>query len=189
MGNALIRSWWRIPSIGRSPRLRFPPSFGCRMNRRIRCLFRWTSASAGFGGRVTTETCRVQAFPSLYAYQPVLAQLTRCFWTRSDLRYFLSGLDSASYQRLLQDAIVAGHHPANVVLMEVHPEEQKTRPDFILTEKLLEFEPCASRRFARTGGDCFYEEGGKRFRSSGFYNRTSWTNWNARAWLCRLILG
>jgi len=82
-------------------------------------------------GELQPKLVELQAFPSLYAYQPVLAQTYMdVFGLDPKLRYFLSGLDSAGYKRLLQDAIVAGHDPANVVLMEVHPEEQKTRRIF-----------------------------------------------------------
>jgi hypothetical protein len=115
----------------------------------------------------------LQAFPSLYAYQPVLAQAyIDVFSLDTKLRYFLSGLDSASYQRLLQDAIVAGHDPANVVLMEVHPEEQKTRPDFLLTEKLLGIRTVCITKIRKEGRRLFYEEGGKRVPIERIYNRT-----------------
>src|ERR1035437_1664050 len=72
-------------------------------------------------GELQPKLVELQAFPSLYAYQPVLAQAyIDVFSLDAKLRYFLSGLDSVSYPQLLRDAIVAGHDPANVVLMEVH---------------------------------------------------------------------
>src|ERR1700726_1046798 len=87
-------------------------------------------------GELQPKLVELQAFPSLYAYQPVLSQAyIDVFGLDPKLRYFLSCLDSASYKKLMQEAIVARHDPANVILMDVHPEEQKTRPDFLLTEK------------------------------------------------------
>jgi len=126
-------------------------------------------------GELQPKLVELQAFPSLYAYQPVLAQAyIDVFSLDAKLRYFLSGLDSASYQWLLQDAIVAGHDPANVVLMEVHPEEQKTRPDFLLTEKLLGIRTvCITKiRKDKDGRRLFYEDGGKRVPIERIYNRT-----------------
>ncbi|MFY9844045.1 MAG: hypothetical protein WA718_18555 [Terriglobales bacterium] len=115
----------------------------------------------------------LQAFPSLYAYQPVLAQTYMdVFGLDPMLRYFLSGLDSASYKRLLQDAIVAGHDPANVVLMEVHPEEQKTRPDFLLTEKLFGIRTVCITKIRKQGRQLFYEYEGKQVPIERIYNRT-----------------
>jgi len=123
-------------------------------------------------GELQPKLVELQAFPSLYAYQPVLAQAyIDVFGLDAKLRYFLSGLDSPSYQRLLQDAIVAGHDPANVVLMEVHPEEQKTRPDFLLTEKLLGIRTVCITKIQKDGRRLFYEEGGKRIPIKRIYNR------------------
>ena len=124
-------------------------------------------------GALEPKLVELQAFPSLYAYQPVLSQAyIDVFSLDAKLRYFLSGLDSAAYQRLLRDAIVAGHDPANVVLMEVHPEEQKTRPDFLLTEKLLGIRTVCITKIHKDGRRLFYEEGGRRVPIERIYNRT-----------------
>jgi hypothetical protein len=124
-------------------------------------------------GELQPKLVELQAFPSLYAYQPVLAQAyIDAFGLDPALRYFLSGLDSAAYQRLLLDAIVAGHDPANVVLMEVHPEEQKTRPDFLLTEKMLGIRTVCITKIHKDGRRLFYEEAGKLVPIERIYNRT-----------------
>jgi hypothetical protein len=124
-------------------------------------------------GELQPKLVELQAFPSLYAYQPVLAQAyIDVFSLDPKLRYFLSGLDSASYQQLLRDAIVAGHDPTNVVLMEVHPEEQKTRPDFLLTEKLLGIRTVCITKIRKEGRRLFYENGGKQIPIKRIYNRT-----------------
>jgi hypothetical protein len=83
----------------------------------------------------------------------------------------LSGLDTASYKKLLGDAIVAGHDPLNVVLMEVHPEEQKTLPDFLLTEKLLGVRTVCITKIKKEGRRLFYEHDGKRIPVHRIYNR------------------
>ncbi|MGB8012941.1 MAG: hypothetical protein WCF68_15110 [Terriglobales bacterium] len=124
-------------------------------------------------GELQPKLVELQAFPSLYAYQPVLAQAyIDVFELDAKLRYFLSGLNSASYKRLLQNAIVAGHDPAHVVLMEVHPEEQKTRPDFLLTEKMLGIHTVCITKIRKDGRRLFYEEAGKRVPIKRIYNRT-----------------
>jgi hypothetical protein len=124
-------------------------------------------------GELRPKLVELQAFPSLYAYQPVLAQAYMdVFALDSNLRYFLSGLDSSTYKQLLQKAIVAGHDPAHVVLMEVHPVEQKTRPDFLLTEKLLGIRTVCITKIRQHGRRLFYEEGGRRVPIERIYNRT-----------------
>jgi hypothetical protein len=123
-------------------------------------------------GELQPKLVELQAFPSLYAYQPVLAQAyIDVFGLDPKLRYYLNGLDSASYRRLLRDAIVAGHDPANVILMEVHPEEQKTRPDFLMTEKLLGIRTVCITRIRKQGRRLFYEEAGKQVPIERIYNR------------------
>ena len=124
----------------------------------------------------------LQAFPSLYAYQPVLSQAyLDVFNLDPKLRYFLSSLDSPSYKKLLQDAIVAGHDPANVILMEVHPDEQKTRSDFLLTEKLLGTCTVCITKIRKQGRRLFYDEAARWFRLSESITAPSWTNWSAKA--------
>jgi hypothetical protein len=124
-------------------------------------------------GELQPKLVELQAFPSLYAYQPVLSQAyIDVFDLDPELRYFLNELDSAAYQRLLQDAIVAGHDPANVVLMEVHPEEQKTRPDFLLTGKLLGIPTVCVTQIRKEGQRLFYEAGGRQIPIERIYNRT-----------------
>src|SRR5579859_323026 len=90
----------------------------------------------------------LQAFPSLYAYQCWMAQTYMDVYElhapafrfpdcAAHLKYFLGGLKEGSYTELLRRAIVGPHDPENVVLMEIHPQQQKTLPDFLMTEKLL----------------------------------------------------
>jgi len=124
-------------------------------------------------GELQPKLVELQAFPSLYAYQPVLSQAyIDVFNLDPNLGYFLNGLDAQSYKRLLGDAIVAGHDPSNVVLMEIHPEEQKTRPDFLLTEKLLGIRTVCITKIRKQGRKLFYEENGKQIPIERIYNRT-----------------
>jgi hypothetical protein len=123
-------------------------------------------------GDLQPKLVELQAFPSLYAYQPVLAQTyIDVFDLDPGLRYYLSDLDGESYKALLRDAIVADHDPENVILMEVHPEEQKTRPDFILTEKMLGMPTVCITKIRKEGRRLFYEANGKLIPIRRIYNR------------------
>ena len=124
-------------------------------------------------GDLQPKLVELQAFPSLYAYQAILAETyVDVFKLDRRLRYFLSGLDERRYWRLLRDAIVGDHAPENVVLMEVHPEEQKTRPDFFLTEKNLGVRTVCITKITKQGNRLFYEDGGKLAPIKRIYNRT-----------------
>jgi hypothetical protein len=124
-------------------------------------------------GDLQPKLVELQAFPSLYAFQAVLSQAyIDVFELDPKLRYFLSGLDSAEFLRTMKEAIVADHDPANVVLMEIYPEEQKTRPDFLLTEKLLGIRTVCITKIRKEGRKLFYEEDGQRIPIERIYNRT-----------------
>jgi len=57
-------------------------------------------------GELQPKLVELQAFPSLYAYQPVLARtFVDVYGLDQGLQYLLSGLDSASYLALLRRAI------------------------------------------------------------------------------------
>lgn len=114
----------------------------------------------------------IQAFPSLYAYQPYLAQTYReaCGLDRS-LQCCLGGLNEDSYPALLRDAIVAGHDPANVVLLEIEPQQQKTKCDFDLTERMLGVRAVCLTEVRKEGRRLFYDRDGKQTEIRRIYNR------------------
>jgi hypothetical protein len=89
-------------------------------------------------GTLEPKLVEIQGFPSLYAFQPALAELYRRVYNLDrNLRTFLCGLDENAYAGLLRRAILDGHAPENVILLEIDPYEQKTLADFLLTRKLL----------------------------------------------------
>lgn len=125
-------------------------------------------------GALYPKLVELQAFPSLYAYQGPLAQAYVDIYGLSEfgnLKYFLSGLDDASYRNLLRRAIVDSHDPENVILMEIHPKQQKTLPDFLLTEKLLGIRTLDIVDIKKEGSRLYYERDGKRIPIRRIYNR------------------
>jgi hypothetical protein len=89
-------------------------------------------------GRLVPRLVEIQAFPSVYGYQEVLCQAYRdAYGLEEGLGCFLSGLDEAGYWKLLGETVMGGCDPENVVLTEVDPWRQKTRPDFDVTSARL----------------------------------------------------
>jgi hypothetical protein len=89
-------------------------------------------------GRLSPRLVELQAFPSVYAYQHVLAENYRsAFALDPGLNPFLGGHTEASFWKLMQRVILRGHHPEHVVLTEIDPLHQKTLPDFRVTEERL----------------------------------------------------
>ncbi len=63
------------------------------------------------------------------------------------------------------------HDPENVILMEIHPQEQKTLPDFLLTEKMLGIRTVDIEAIKKHGARLYYERNGKRVPIRRIYNR------------------
>jgi hypothetical protein len=80
----------------------------------------------------------IQAFPSVFAYQAMLAEeYRRVFGLPDDLGVFLGGMDKDSFWAQFGKTVLGDHAPENVVLTEVDPQHQKTLPDFLLTARQL----------------------------------------------------
>jgi hypothetical protein len=124
-------------------------------------------------GELQPRLVELQAFPSLYAYQVTLAQsYIDVYGLDRRLNFFLSGLDEKSYRELLRRAIVGTHDPENVILMEIHPQEQKTLPDFLLTEKMLGIRTVDIQAVKKQGSQLYYERNGAQVPIRRIYNRT-----------------
>jgi hypothetical protein len=114
----------------------------------------------------------IQAFPSLYAYQPFLARTYReAFDLDPNLSCFLSGLTPDSYKEILGQAILNGHPSENVILLEIQPELQKTRCDFLLTERVYGVRAVCVSKVRKHGRELYYERDGKLVRIHRIYNR------------------
>jgi hypothetical protein len=123
-------------------------------------------------GQLRPKLVELQAFPSLYAYQPVLAQTyVDVFALDANLQYFLSGLNADSYHQLLSNAILAGHDPEQVILLEIDPLEQKTLPDFLLTECALGIPTVNITDVQKEGRQLIYESHGRKIPIRRIYNR------------------
>ena len=92
---------------------------------------------------------------------------------RPSLELYLDGLDAPiAITRSSADAIVGDHDPAEVVLMEIEPRQQKTWPDFVVTEQMwgvraIDVVGGASRRAA----GCSTGATARRTQIKRIYNR------------------
>jgi hypothetical protein len=91
----------------------------------------------------------IQAFPSLYAYQPFLQ---RTYQQAYDLDLPLDRSFEAEFRR----AVLGDHDPENVVLLEIDPQQQKTLPDFLLTEKMLGIKTVCITKVEKRGNRLFH---------------------------------
>ena len=123
-------------------------------------------------GRIEPKLVELQAFPSLYGLQPVLAEAYRtAFRLPASLDIFLGGHTAATYDALLRSVIVGEHDPQEVVLMDIEPRWQKTWPDFAVTEKAWGVRAVDAAAVRREGRQLFYDRDGRLTRIRRIYNR------------------
>ena len=128
----------------------------------------------GASGELEPKLVELQAFPSLYGYQPTVAQqYIESYGLSPELGIYLSGLDRDSYWRLMRQLIVANHDPENVILMEIDPEQQKTLPDFLITQRELGIAVVNILSLTRRGNKLTYrrEKDGREIEVRRIYNR------------------
>jgi len=124
-------------------------------------------------GRLTPRLIELQGFPSLYGFQIFLLRCMRHAYPAipADWQPFFHGLDERSYTQLLRDVIVGQADPETVVLLEIEPEKQDTRIDFVCTETLLGVAPICLTDVVRRGNELFYQRDGREVRIERIYNR------------------
>jgi hypothetical protein len=89
-------------------------------------------------GSFSPRLVELQAFPSVFAFQALLGDAYKQhFPIDPALDFYLGGHSEDSFWELFRQVVVGKHDPAEVVLAEIRPEEQKTLPDFLLTSRRL----------------------------------------------------
>lgn len=124
-------------------------------------------------GEIKPKLIELQAFPSLYCYQLFLGKAMRKIYPAipDNLHYLFSNLEEGSYLQRLRQVIIGDENPENVVLMEIHPDKQKTRIDFTATKQMLGIEVVCITEIVRKGDKLYYEKEGKLTPINRIYNR------------------
>lgn len=123
-------------------------------------------------GEMEPQLIEMQGFPTLFAFQAYHSELTAKYVNLPDnYSPYLNGYDKHSYIRLLKEIIVGEHDPENVILLEIFPEQQKTRIDFYCTEKMLGIKTVCLTEIKAEGDSLFYTKDGKQTRIHRIYNR------------------
>ncbi len=126
----------------------------------------------GEGGRLAPKLIELQAFPTLYAFQVAQCEeLARICPGGERFDWYLSGLDTASYKKVVGEAILGGMAPENVVLLDLDPPHQKTAIDFAFTRQFWEVHAVDPSAIEKRGRELWYDRDGKKVRILRIYNR------------------
>ena len=132
----------------------------------------FVQADFGLDANLEPQLVEIQGFPSLYAYQPVVAECYRdAYGLDPGLSTIPAGLTLDDYHRLLRRAIVGDRDPANVILLEIDPARQKTRCDFMVTERLFGVRAVDVRELRKDGNRLWYDRDGRQTPVERIYNR------------------
>lgn len=168
-GREMVEQLLANPEYHRASRAAIPQEF-CAPNEDPRPLF--VQADFGLDQELEPKLVEIQGFPTLYAYQPVMAAAYReAYQIDPALATLPDRLSLDEYHSLLRQAIVGQHDPENVVLLEIDPWNQKTRHDFVLTERLLGVHTVDITEVRKQGRRLFYDRGGRTVAIERIYNR------------------
>ena len=123
-------------------------------------------------GQFVPKLIELQGFPTLYGYQYFFEQkLKKYFDIPDNFTTYFSGITPDKYVEMLRDVIVGEADPANVILLEIEPEKQKTRIDFAATKKLLGVREICISDVIKHGKVLFYKKNGIEIPIERIYNR------------------
>ncbi len=130
----------------------------------------------GETGELTPQLIELQGFPSVFAYQGYLSELFRKFYDLAPNWHYARteepGTEEADrYIHALRELIIGKEDPDNVILLELFPEQQKTRIDFAITEKYLGLRTVCYTRLVREGRKLYYFLEGRKIAVKRIYNR------------------
>ncbi|MGK3962259.1 hypothetical protein WMF38_55285 [Sorangium sp. So ce118] len=130
----------------------------------------------GPDGALEGKVVELQAFPSLYALMLVQTEIA------AEVLAGMPGLDRRwtccfggrsrdDVVAHLRRAIVAGEPEESVVLLDLHPEQQKTYPDFVATKLLVGVDAVCPTSLVREKDRLFRRVGGRLVQVRRLYNR------------------
>jgi hypothetical protein len=127
------------------------------------------------GGGLRGQVVELQAFPSLYVLESDMSDawatvLNTIPGLQGDWSCFLD-IEKEKAIDIMRRTIVGDEDPAEVVLVDLDPESQKTIPDFIGTQKMFGVDYVCVTKLIKQGTKLFREKDGKLLRVKRLYNR------------------
>lgn len=125
-------------------------------------------------GGIIPQLIELQAFPTLFFYQPFLGKAFLKNYPnipKQGFHYYFSGLNDETYKEEVRKVIIGDTDPENVILMELYPEKQKTSLDFWATRQALGIEVVCMTKVIKEGKKLFYEKDGRKIVIKKIYNR------------------
>ncbi len=126
----------------------------------------------GANGELEPQLIEMQGFPSIFAYQVLFPKVhKKHFFQPEGFSCYLNGFTEETYIQFLKTIILGGSKPENVILLEIFPEQQKTRIDFFCTEDLVGIKTVCLTKLIQKENELFYNLNGVETKIERIYNR------------------
>jgi hypothetical protein len=113
----------------------------------------------------------LQGFPSLFAFEVLQDEALRNSYTiPENVTPYLNGYTKEKYLRHLS-TIIKGEQGEHTVLLELYPEQQKTRIDFYCTQHFLAIPVVCVTEIFKKGNALYYQREGIDIKIDRIYNR------------------
>ena len=123
-------------------------------------------------GIFSPQLIEMQGFPSLFAYQVLHNEVTRKhFHIPKGYHSYMNGFHKESYLKLFKDLLTQDTTTENTILLEIYPDQQKTRIDFRCTKDYTGIETVCLTKLKADGKKLYYEQDGRRIDIHRIYNR------------------
>jgi hypothetical protein len=124
-------------------------------------------------GRVQPQLIELQGFPTVACWQALLARTFKKHFPEipADYTSYFGGLEEEGYLAAFRRAILGDCPAENVVLLEIEPDQQKTRVDFACTHAMLGIKPLCVTKVIKQGRHLFYHSGSRVVPIHRIFNR------------------
>lgn len=123
-------------------------------------------------GNLTPKLIELQGVSSVYAFQADMSDAYSASYGLDDYVSFLpGGQTKAAYERHLEETVLGGHHPRNVILLEIDPWQQKTSIDFEAFRQRLGIAIVGVDEVIKKGDKIYYLDNGVETEIKRIYNR------------------
>ena len=124
-------------------------------------------------GECEPQLIEMQGFPTLFAFQTFQSEIAAEYAELpANYSSYLNGYTKETYVELLKEIIVGEDNLEEVILLEIFPEQQKTRIDFHATKQLLGIETVCLTKLKAEGKTLYYlKTNGEKQIVKRIYNR------------------
>jgi hypothetical protein len=123
-------------------------------------------------GGYVPQLIEMQAFPSLFAYQTYMDEITVPYASvPENFSAYLGGLNKDLYRKAFKNILLKDCTPEEVILLEIYPHQQKTRIDFYCTETLTGIRTVCLSELIIEQDDVFYLRDGVKTKIKKIFNR------------------